>query len=226
MARTNFDNELRSLQAEILRLGSEVETNLLRAADVLINLDQLEAQKLVKADEWVNERRVEIGMAGLTLIATQQPMAVDMRTIAAAIEIAGELERIHDYIKGIGKITLMIGPEANVDELVRQMRPMALKTQKMLKRSLMAFANRNTQLARTIPEDDDEVDALYNDASRTIVHYMAVNPVQFELGQRLEWAAHNFERSADRVTNICEWVLYMTTGKYSEINERMQTMSE
>lgn len=226
MARTNFDKELRSLQGEIVRLGSEVETNLLRAAEVLIEQDVIEARKLIKADEWVNERRVEIGMTGLTLIATQQPMAMDMRIIAATIEIAGELERIHDYIKGIGKITLMIGSETDISELTKQIRPMAIKTQRMLKRALEAFTTRSTELARVVPEDDDEVDALYNEASHTIVQYMAVNPVQFEIGQRLEWAAHNFERSADRVTNICEWVLYMTTGKYTELNETMQTVTD
>lgn len=226
MARTNFDKELRSLQAEIVRLGSEVEANLLRAADVLIEQDLLEARKLIKADEWVNERRVEIGMTGLTLIATQQPMATDMRIIAATIEIAGELERIHDYIKGIGKITLMIGAETDISELTKQLRPMAIKTQRMLNRALEAFTSRSAELARIVPEDDDEVDALYNEASHTIVKYMAVNPVQFEIGQRMEWAAHNFERSADRVTNICEWVLYMTTGKYTELNETMQTAND
>lgn len=224
MAREAFVKELRHLQDEILRLGSEVESNLAVAADVLVEQNLGAAAKLIKADEWVNERRIEIGMNGLALIATQQPMAGDMRLIAAAIEIAGELERIHDYIKGIGKITLLIGAETDISPLVKQIRPMAAKAQKMLRRSLDAFSQRSTELARAIPEDDDEVDALYNEAARTIVEHMTSHKEDFVLGQRLEWAHHNFERTADRVINICEWVLYMTTGKYVEFNEAMQTV--
>jgi phosphate transport system protein len=222
MLRAAFDKELQELQAELLYLGSEVEANLTKAADVLITQNLNGARMLIKADEWINERRIDIGMAGLKLIATQQPMAGDMRLIAAMIEITGELERIHDYVKGIGKITLLIGTEPDIQAMTKPLIPMAQLTQQMLHEALDAFVRRNTELAQTIPNKDDAVDALYNEMAKAIMDYLHQHPDAFELGQRLEWAAHNLERAADRVINICEWILYVTTGKYTEINESLQ----
>ena len=130
-------------------------------------------------------------------------MAGDMRLIAATIEISGELERINDYVKGIARITLMIGPEP-LPQALDGLPLMALKTREMLKKALDAASRSDADLARSIPVEDDEVDALFNEVYRRIVAFVSDNPDKIELANQFEWSAHNLERAADRVTNICE----------------------
>lgn len=222
MLRTAFERELQSLQDKIISLGSEVEENLILAVEILQQHDDVRAQRLIKFDQVINERRINIGLDSLTLIATQQPIASDMRRIAAIIEIVGELERIHDYVKGIARINLMLGQENKLNSLMATLPMMAGKARDMLKQSLVAFANRDADLARQIPRMDDEVDALYNQFYREIVEYVSQNPEAVHEANLLEWAGHNLERSADRVTNICEWVVYMVDGVYSELDTEME----
>ena len=219
MLRETYTKELRNLQDEILRMGSEVEDNLLKAVEALTKRNLNLSEKLVYADKWFNRRRIDIGNDAFGIIATQQPIAGDLRLIAAALEIAGELERIHDYVKGIGNISLAIGETAVPTELTIHMPEMAANARFMLHRSLDAFTERNAQLAYEIVKSDDAVDILYNETYRAVMNYMAANPESFELAQRLEWAAHNLERAADRVTNMCEWVVYLATGQYYQGKE-------
>ena len=216
MLRETYTKELRNLQNEILRMGSEVEENLLKAVEALVKRDFVLSEKLVQADKWFNQRRIDIGNEAFGVIATQQPIAGDLRLIAATLEIAGELERIHDYVKGIGNISLMIGETAVPSQLTIHLPYMAEKARLMLHSSLVAFTERNAQLASEIIKSDEDVDNLYNETYRAVMIYMADNNEAFELAQRLEWAAHNLERAADRVTNICEWVVYLATGKYEQ----------
>ncbi|MCB8929298.1 MAG: phosphate signaling complex protein PhoU [Ardenticatenaceae bacterium] len=226
MLRETYTKELRHLQDEILRMGSEVEENLLKAVDALIKRDLNASERLVQSDKWFNQRRIDIGHQAFGVIATQQPIAGDLRLIAATLEIAGELERIHDYVKGIGNISLMIGEEAVPAELVMHMPIMAEKARFMLHRALDAFTERNSQLAYEIIKSDDEVDKLYNKTYRAVMRYMADNSDDFELAQRLEWAGHNLERAADRVTNICEWVVYMATGQYNQGKDLLRSFQK
>lgn len=226
MLRETYTKELRHLQDEILRMGSEVEENLLKAVEALMKRDLSLSEKLVQADKWFNQRRIDIGTEAFGIIATQQPMASDMRLIAAALEIAGELERIHDYVKGIGNISLMIGEAAAPAELTVHMPQMAEKARFMLHRALDAFTERNAQLAYETIKSDDAVDKLYNQTYRAVMTYMASNNDAFELAQRLEWSAHNLERAADRVTNICEWVVYLATGQYHQGKELLKSFQK
>jgi len=218
MLRETFAQELRQLQDEILRLGSEVEEHLIIATDAFRKRDDLRAQRMIKADEWVNERRLEIMMACMKLIATQQPTAGDMRLIAATMEIVGELERIHDYVKGIGKISLMIGEETFPDNLSALMPEMAEKARFMLHRALEAYSKKDAAKAKEVPIEDTAVDHLYNQTHKAVIDYVINNPGKMEKAHRIEWAAHNLERSADRVINICEWVVYIGNGKYEEMS--------
>ena len=222
MLRETYAKELRNLQDEILRMGSEVEDNLLKAVESLTKRNLTLSEELIHADKWFNRRRIDIGHDAFGIIATQQPIAGDLRLIAASLEIAGELERIHDYVKGMGNISLMIGETAVPTELTIHMPQMAEKARFMLHRSLDAFTERDAQLAYEIVKSDDDVDKLYNETYRAVMNYMAANVDSFELAQRLEWAAHNLERAADRVTNICEWVVYLATGQYNQGKELLR----
>jgi phosphate transport system protein len=221
MVRSNFERELQKLRDQILTLGSQVSENIVQSVDVLQDRNIVAAQQLIAGDKEVNQKRINIMNEALILIATQQPMAGDMRLTAAAIEISGELERVNDYVKGIARIALMIDPEPLPDAM-DGLPLMAQKTRDMLRKALDAASRNDTELARTIPAEDDEVDELFNETYRRLITFVGENPDKIELANHLEWAAHNLERAADRVTNICEWVVYMTTGEYIEMDSEIE----
>ena len=216
--RGSFDRELQRLETEIIRMGSEVEEHLTQVTAAFVERDQVTAGRMIAADQAINERRIQVGLDALTLIATQQPMARDLRLIAAIMEIVGELERIHDYVKGIGKISLNLGREPIPAPLARDLPEMSEITREMLYQSLKAFANRDETLARRVPAMDDRVDELFNQLYGEIVALVTADPTQIHRANQLEWALHNLERSADRTINICEWVVYMITGVYAEMS--------
>ncbi|MGD8804281.1 MAG: phosphate signaling complex protein PhoU [Chloroflexota bacterium] len=219
--RTTFDQELQHLQDRLLALGSQVGDNIVRSVIALYERDAIAARRLIEGDKEVNRKRIEIMTDTLILIARQQPMAGDMRLIASVLEITGELERINDYSKGIARNSLMIGA-VSIPDVINQMPDMAIKTRQMLRRALEAHAQRDAASAKAIPADDDEIDFLFNEIYRQILSYVADNPGSYELINYLEWALHNLERAADRVTNICEWVVYNVTGEYVEMDSEFE----
>jgi phosphate transport system protein len=221
MSRVTFDRELGALQDRLLALGSQVEHNIVESVEILMDRDQIAAQKLIAADQDINRERIAIMNDAHVLIATQQPMAGDMRLIASIIEITGELERINDYAKGIAKNSLML-PVEPIPVPMSAWPVMAGKTGDMLHRALGAAGQRDADLARAIPADDDQIDDLFNQIYRQLITYVADNPASFELVNYLEWALHNLERAADRVTNICEWVVYNVTGEYLEMDSEFE----
>jgi phosphate transport system protein len=216
MIRQAFEKELQKLQDEVLAMGDNVANNITDSVAILKRRDLDGARGLIAADRRINEKRIELEMACFTLLATQQPMAGDLRTIASMLAIVIELERMNDYAKGIGRITLMLGSEPLLKPLV-DIPIMAEKARSMLERSLNAFARRDEALARAIPPDDDEVDDLYNQVYRELMQKVIEDPTGVDQANYLLWVAHNLERTADRVINICERVVYMVTGELTEL---------
>ena len=217
MVRETFERELQRLQDEVLALGSMVEKAIIEAVDILKRRDMERARRLIAGDEAINKRRFAIEADCLVLIATQQPMAGDLRTLAAILEIVTELERMGDYAKGIAKINLLMGEKPLLKPLIDIPR-MAEKAQSMLHRALEAFVNRDVELAKAIPLEDDEVDALYNQVYRELLTYIMADPRTIDQATYLLWVAHNLERTADRVTNICERVVFTVTGEMVEMD--------
>jgi phosphate transport system protein len=217
MPRENFDRKLQDLMDKVLVLGSMVENALTESVEGLKRKDMEASRRLVAHDRLINERRFEVEADALALIATQQPMARDLRTIAAVLDIASELERIADYAKGIGRINLMIGAEPFIKPLV-DLPAMASRARDMLHKSLEAFVRGDAHLAQAIPGKDDEVDALYNQVYRELLTLIMANPSTIDQANHLLWAAHNLERAADRVTNICERVIFTATGEMVELD--------
>ena len=216
--RETFERELRQLEGELLALGSMVKEALLAAVGALRRRDAVEAQRLVAQDDLINERRYAVESAALVLIATQQPLAGDLRTIAAVLEISTELERIGDYAKGIARISLGIGDEPLLKPLV-DIPKMARIAASMLHRALDAFVRRDEPLARAIPREDAEVDRLYDQVYRDLLDRIVADPRNIDRATHLLWVAHNLERAADRVTNICERVVFTVTGEMIELDE-------
>ena len=218
MTRQIFDRDLQNMQDRLLALGSEVEENLLASVRVLKERDHEVARRLIVEDEQVNQEQMKIETESLVLIATQQPLASDLRLIASVISIATELERINDYAKGIAKISLMIGDEPLLPP-VSDLPAMAEKAAEMLRRALQAFTQGNVDAAYAIHDQDDEVDALYNKVYRDLVALIAADAEAMDQATHLLWAAHNLERTADRVSNICERVVFTATGRIIEMPE-------
>ncbi|MBN1180593.1 MAG: phosphate signaling complex protein PhoU [Anaerolineae bacterium] len=222
MPRETFDRELKRLQDETLVLGSIVENALTQSVAALKKRDFAASRRLIEQDCQINERRFAIESDALILIATQQPIASDLRTIAAVLEITTELERIGDYAKGIAKINLLIGDRPLVKPLI-DLPVMAEKARAMLHQALDAFVRRDVDLARAIPAEDDVIDGLYNQVYRELLTHIMQDHTLIEQANYLLWAAHNLERAGDRVINICERVVFTVTGEMEELDVKEGT---
>lgn len=217
MPREQFDQALQDLQDNLVFMGSMVSQAIREAVKALLAGDKDAAIDIISGDAAINARRFKLEDACLTLIATQQPMARDMRLLAGLLEISGELERMGDYAKGIGRITIYMNgakPPFPV-QYIPQMADIGLD---MLSQALEAFLQRDVEAALRIPQRDDEVDALYNQLSSELIEILLEHPEKIECANYLLWAAHNLERFADRVTNICERTVYTVTGEFHEMD--------
>lgn len=217
MARLTMDREIQLLQDETLLLGSLVEQAILNAVDALKQRDIKAAQEVEHNDRVINDKRFAIENRVLILFATQSPMARDLRMLAAILEVTTELERIGDYAKGIAKVVVNIG-EDETPIPVREISIMADMAVSMLHRGLGAFVSGDVNLAKTLPEEDDQVDDLYKQVYHKVVQSMIANPETIDHANQVMWVIHNIERTADRVTNICERVLFIATGELVEMD--------
>ncbi|MHC1726805.1 MAG: phosphate signaling complex protein PhoU [Syntrophobacteraceae bacterium] len=218
MARAVFEGELERLQTALIYMGVMVERSIMESVEILKNRDMQAARRLIDADAELNRMRYAIESDTLVLIARQQPMAVDLRTLAAILEIATELERIADYAKGIAKITIKIGGKPLLKPLVDIPR-MADLASDMLHRALLSFSSRDALMARRIAAEDQQIDDLYDQIYRELMTYVLADPRNIEDASHLIWAAHNLERTADRVVNICERVIFTVTGELIELDD-------
>jgi phosphate transport system protein len=216
MPRESFERQLRELQDDVLVLGSMVVKAIERSTEALKKRDLELARQVIAEDVNINSKRFEIEEKCIELIVTQQPMASDLRIIVAVLNIIVDLERIGDHAEGNAKIAIAIGDEPPLKPLIDLPR-MAQKTVEMLHRSLDAFIEHDAEAARKVSDEDDEVDHLYDQVFRELLTFMAEDTRTITRATRLIWVAHNLERSADRVTNICERVVYVVTGKMEEM---------
>lgn len=225
MPRDQFHLELQHLQEELLVMSSMVEKSIERSVASLKTRDAALAQEVISADRAINQQRFEIEEGCLLLIARQQPMASDLRVLAAVLNIITDLERMGDHAAGIARITLMVGNEPPLKPLIDIPR-MADVAGEMLRGSLNAFLERNVVDAQRIASRDDEVDELYNQVYRELLTFMMADPSTINRATHLLWAAHNLERIADRVTNICERVLFLVTGRMVEMKSGFDEAAE
>jgi len=216
MLRKTFENEIQQVKDDVLVLGSMVEQAILDSVEALRKRDIKASEKIFAQDREINAKRFEIENKLMILIATQQPMARDLRILASTLEIVSELERMGDYAKGIANINIRMGDAPLLKPLIDVPR-MANKGVDMLHRALTAFVNEDVETAQAIPVEDDEVDALYNQVYRELMTYVIADPTAIERANWLLWVAHNLERFADRVTNICERTIFIATGEMAEI---------
>jgi len=213
-----LDRELERLQNELIDLGTLVERTIIDSVEVLKKRQIEDAKRLIQADAEINRKRYSIEWDSLVLIARQQPMAKNLRNLAAILEIVSELERIADYAKGIAKISIQIGPRPLIKPLV-DIPLMAALASKMLHESLRSFVDRDVEKARSIPAEDRRIDELYDQVYRELMTYVISDPRKIEDASHLLWVAHNLERTADRAVNICERVIFTVTAELIEFED-------
>lgn len=214
--RDTLDRQIRELYDDTLQLGSMVEEMIYKSVEALKNRDFEGSRKTYKSDEKINKKRFQIEEDTLVVIATQAPMAKDLRILASILEVSAELERIGDYAKGIALINVRMGSEPLLKPLI-DIPKMAEITIKMLHKALAAFVKVDETAALEIPKDDDLVDDLYQSVYRELIGFMTNDDSTIDRATHLLWVAHNLERAADRVTNICERTVFIASGDMFEV---------
>ena len=217
MSRVDLDQQLAMLEQEVSALAETVETAINRAVDALKRRDLEASQQVVQEDDYIDQKRFDIEDRCVDLIASQRPMARDLRAIIALLHIVVELERMGDYAEGIAKISLMMGDAPPIKPLIDIPRMADVATQ-MLRDSMKALVNRDLDGAHQVCQDDDEVDRLYDQVYQELIHFMIQDPDSIQRATYLLWVAHDLERIADRATNIAERVIFLVTGRMVEIN--------
>ena len=217
MSPVELDRRLRELQTDVLLMGSMVEKAIERSVEALKRRDLDAARRVVENDVEINRKRFDIEEKCIEVIATQDPVARDLRLIVAVLNIIVDLERMADHAEGIGRICLLLGDQPPLKPLIDIPR-MADKACSMLRRALDALVTLDQDAAIQICADDDEVDALYDQVYRELLTFMMNDPTTIDRATYLLWTAHNLERIADRSTNIAERVMFLVTGKMQEIN--------
>lgn len=217
MTRENFDRELEELKQKLFQVTESVRKNLNLSIKYLAERDMKGARMIVEADEIVNLKCLEIEEQCLNVIATQQPVATDLRLLFSILTISTEIERIGDYAKGIARISEKIGTEKLVKPLIDIPR-MEEIAGSMLYDAIRAFTEDDEKAAREIPTRDLKMDVLYNQIHRELITFVMQNPSNFEQSMMLDWIAHNLERVGDRVVNICERTIFTVTGIPVDLN--------
>ncbi|MEK6256885.1 MAG: phosphate signaling complex protein PhoU [Chloroflexota bacterium] len=217
MTRETLERKINELQSKVIELGGMVEQATIKAVDSLKKRDIEMAKTIYRGDKQINDMRFEIENQCMVVMAAQQPMATDLRILASILEISTELERMGDYAKGIALINIRMGTETLLKPLVDLPR-MAELTADMLHRALETFVAVDEARAREIHKEDDIIDDLYNKIYRELMKFMISDPTMIDRANYLLWAAHNLERMADRVTNICERTIFVATGELIELD--------
>jgi phosphate transport system protein len=217
MVRQAFKEQVEELLDDLLLMGQMVSHSLDQSIQALVRQDTKLAQKVVDGDSDVNAAQHEIDEKCLVLIATQQPMASDLRTLLAVTHIATELERIGDYTEGIAKLAIRVAGEPLIKPLVDIPR-MADESRRMLTSVLQAFADQDAEAARQVAASDTIVDGLYSQVLDDVQAIMAKDPRTIAQATYLLWVAHNLERIADRTTNIAERIVFVVSGEIVDLN--------
>jgi phosphate transport system protein len=221
--RSAFDRQLGSLLHDVLALSEMVDTQLQDALKALDTYDSVLAQRVSDYDSTVNSLRYEIEEQAYTLLALQQPNARDLRRIVAAVSIVTNLERMGDHAAGIARLVMRM-TEAGCALSCAKFTEMGKLSVRMLHDAMTALSEQDATLARDVINRDDEVDVLHKAAYDELIALMTVadSAAVIECATMLMWCSHNLERYADRVSNICDRVLYLITGNLHE--PRMDSM--
>jgi len=212
MERHHFEAELQALRNQLLTMGGLVEERVHRAVHALVHRAEEEAQRIIATDKEINDLQIDVDNRCLRLLATQTPLAVDLRLITSAMKINADLERVGDQAVNIAESVLVLIPQPPLKPLIDIPR-MAAIAEKMIRDALDAFVNRDAELARDVLRRDDEVDELKDQVFRELLTYMMADPGTIQRALALILISRNLERIADHATNIAEDVIFITEAK-------------
>jgi phosphate transport system protein len=212
-----LQQKLERLQKELLQMGELVEEAIELSVQSLLTQDSELAEQVILRDDEIDTRENQVEDLCLALLATQQPLARDLRSISTILKISTDLERMADHAVDVAKATLRIGTEPLIKPLIDIPR-MAKLAQKMVRDSLTAFIRNDCTLAKGLAEDDHQVDHLYNQIFRELLVLMLENPKTIRQATVLLFVGQHLERIADHATNIGEWVIYASTGEKPDLN--------
>lgn len=215
--RVEFDQGLNELKELLLSMGARVEQAVAAAMEALQRVDTVKAKAVIQEDPEINQLEERITEIGSRLIATQQPVAKDLRRILVAFKISSDLERMADLAVDIAKVVLRLEGEALMKPLIDLPR-MAETVQTMTYESIQSFLQENVDLAYKTGKDDDAVDALYSHILQELFALMAEDPKRSQQAMLLSFVGRYLERIGDHATNIGESVVYLVTGKRPDLN--------
>ena len=217
MTRVEYDFQLTELKHEIIRMGSLVEEILAKSMKSLIEHDIEGAHRIIKSDDEIDDLQTLIEEKCITLIATQQPLASDLRIIFAAIKMGTDLERIADYGVGIAKITVRLKDEEYIKPLIDLPRMTDIACE-MLRNSVQAFSNKDVDMAIETAKMDNKLDDLFKQIYRELLTFVMEDPRCINQMMSFVLIARYLERVGDHITNICEWIVYNATGKKLDLD--------
>ena len=216
MSRNLFDKELEDLHMDMIKMGSLVEESIENTIIALKNQDTELARKVFRDDDFIDDLEKKIERSCLNLIARQQPLAKDLRTISAALKIITDMERIGDHSSDIAEITIRMAHEKYIKPLI-DIPKMAELAKQMVNKSIDAYVKQDVELAKSVCRSDDEVDDLFFKIILELINIMKNNSESVEQAINLMFIAKYLERMADHATNIAEWVVYNVTGKHDNL---------
>lgn len=225
--RENYIEQFNVLENDIVGMSEDVIVAVQRALKAFTERDSVSAQKIIDDDAVINHKRWDIEERCISIIATQQPVASDLRELITLLNMIVELERMGDYAAGIAKIAMLHGDQPHIKPLLDIPR-MAEKAVSMIKNGIKAFIERDIALAKSTWNQDNEIDGLYDQIFRELITFMIEDPKTITRATYVIWVAHNLERIADRVTNICERIVFLIKGKMekmslNEISDKKET---
>jgi phosphate transport system protein len=215
--RATFDRALDRVKDDVLRLGARVEASIERAGRALVDRDNELADAVRWDDADVNELQREINTEITTLIATQAPVARDVRELLALYHASAELERMGDYAVNIAKLAQQLASEPETP-ILKQIPRMEQICREQLRDAMRALVDISEEQARMVCARDDEIDHLYNSVYEDAIAMMSTAPARARQATHMLFAAHHLERLGDRVTNIGEDVVYLATGQVEDLN--------
>lgn len=221
MIRVDFQKQLAEMRDDLLAMGSRVDNAIAQAVQALVDRNADLAHEVIAGDMQINQAHRDLEERCLALIATQQPMAGDLRFIMSVVIMAYEMERMGDHAEGIAELAIRLADQPHIKPLIDIPR-MAEKARWMLKQELQAFVERDITRAKAIAAEDDEMDALYDQIFRELLVLMMGDPRIITRATYLLWVAHNLERIADRATNLGERIVFLVTGDVAELNPERQ----
>jgi phosphate transport system protein len=218
VSRYYYDEELKDLHLKILRLGSMVEEAIEKSIKSLIEHDTVIADEVIDNDDVIDDFTMEIDDKCVRIIATQQPLAKDLRIIVAGLKLVTDLERIADHAVDISNTVKRVADEQYIKPLIDIPR-MADMVKKMVNESLDAYVNQDSTRAFEITKMDDEIDDIYKQMFRELLTYMMEDPKNISQATQFLFVGRYLERIADHTTNICEWVIYIDRGTHEDLNK-------